>query len=461
MGKRSGRQRQEELWIASGTVVQTPGHVFYNRLNAVLAQHGFDARVERLCRRFYQGPRGQPSVAPGTYFRCLLIGFFEGLDSERGIAWRAADSLSLRKFLGYGVDEATPDHSTISRTRRLVWLSTHRAVFRWVLRILKAEGLLKGRTIAIDATTLEANAAMRSIVRRDTGAAYDAYITRLAEAAGIEQPTREQLARFDRKRKKKGSNQEWTHPNDPDARITRMKDGRTHLAHKAEHAVDLSTGALLEVTLHPADVGDTTTGLETLAAAQATAQAVGLAAITEAVLDKGYHSGAVLEGVAAAGIRSYVSEPKRGRRHWRDKRAEQRAVYGNRRRLRGTRNKRLQAQRAELSERSNAHMYETGAMRRVYLRGRKNILKRLLLHAAAFNLALVMRTIHGVGTPRGLQGFTAATADLRGRLRTGCRTLGESVRRVHVRLLRTAFPAWTPFPSSETRARTTVSTTGC
>lgn len=236
MGKRSGRQRQEELWVPNSQLVQTPGHVFYNRLNELLATHRFDARVEQLCRRFYRGPQGQPSIPPGVYFRCLLIGFFEGLDSERGIAWRVADSLSLRKFLGYGMDESTPDHSTISRTRRLFWLSTHRAVFRWVLRVLKDEGLLKGKTIAIDATTLEANAAMRSIVRRDTGEAYDAYITRLAQAAGIEHPTREQLARFDRKRKKKGSNQEWQHPDDPDARITKMKDGRTHLAHKAEHA---------------------------------------------------------------------------------------------------------------------------------------------------------------------------------------------------------------------------------
>lgn len=407
MGKRSGRQRQEELWVPSSRIVQSAGHVFYNRLNDVLATHRFDARVEQLCRRFYKGPQGQPSLPPGVYFRCLLIGFFEGLDSERGIAWRVADSLSLRRFLGYGIDEGTPDHSTISRTRRLFWLSTHRVVFRWVLQVLKEEGLLKGKTIAIDATTLEANAAMRSIVRRDTGEAYDAYLTRLMAAAGIEEPTREQLARFDRKRKKKGSNREWAHPHDPDARITKMKDGRTHLAHKAEHAVDVSSGALLAVELHPADAGDTTTGLETLATAQGAARAVLGGPIQEAVLDKGYHSGAVLVAVQQQHVRSYVSEPKRGRRRWKDKAAEQNAVYANRRRLRGPRNKRLQAQRAEFCERSNAHLYETGGMRRVYLRGRENILKRLLIHAAGFNLALVMRRRFAVGTPRGLQGRSA------------------------------------------------------
>jgi transposase len=408
MGKRSRRQRQEELWIPSARIVQTPGHAFYNRLNEVLAERGFDERVERLCRRYYRGRRGRPSLPPGIYFRCLLIGYFEGLDSERGIAWRVADSLSLRKFLGYGLDEGTPDHSTISRTRRLFAVSTHQAVFRWVVRVLNEADVLQGKTILLDGTTLEANAALRSIVRRDTGESYEAYLTRLAEAAGIENPTREELARFDRKRPKKGSNAEWENPHDPDARITKMKDGRTHLAHKVEHAVDAASGALVAIELHPADAGDTRTGLATMAAAQATADVVGLPGIEEGVLDKGYHSGAVLVALEDLGIRSYVAEPKRGRRRWGGKGVAQDAVYANRRRLRGARNKRLQAQRAELCERSNAHLYETGGMRRLHLRGRENILKRLLLHGAAFNLGLLMRTLHQVGTPRSLQGAQAA-----------------------------------------------------
>ncbi len=253
-------------------MVQTPGNAFYDRLNQILDEHKFDVKVERLCQKYYKkSPYGRPSMAPGVYFRCLLIGYFEGLDSERGIAWRTADSLSLRKFLSYALDEATPDHSTISRTRRLFWLETHKAVFRWVLKILAEEGLISGRTVSIDATTLEANAAMKSIVRQDNGQSYHEYLTELAHAAGIENPTREQLARLDRKRKKKGSNREWKSPSDPDARITKMKDGRTHLAHKAEHAVDLTTGALLAMTLQPADHGDTTTIHQTLEAAQAAA----------------------------------------------------------------------------------------------------------------------------------------------------------------------------------------------
>jgi len=403
MGKRSKRERQEELWIATGAIVETPGHAFYDRLNEILGCNGFDRRVEHLCQRYYRGHRGRPSIAPGVYFRMLLLGYFEGLDSERAIAWRVADSLSLRKFLGYGLDEKTPDHSTISRTRRLYWLSTHQAVFGWVLKVLAEAGLVRGETISIDATTLEANAAMRSIVRRDTGEEYEAYVRQLAEAAGLEEPTREQLARFDRKRKKKGANRDWKSPDDPDARITRMKDGRTRLAHKAEHAVDLSTGALLSVTLQPADQGDTTTIFETLDAAGVAAQEIGREGVKEVVADKGYHSATVLVGLRDQGIRSYVCEPDRGRRRWTDKPVEQQEqVYGNRRRLRGGRNPHLQRKRQELAERSFAHMYGTGAMRRLYLRGHINILKRLVVHGAGFNLALYMRGVLGVGKPRQL-----------------------------------------------------------
>src|SRR5262245_31364037 len=407
MGTRRKRERQQDLWIATSDVVETPANAFYDRLNQILDEHKFDAKVERLCHKFYkQSPYGRPSMAPGVYFRSLLIGYFEGLDSERGIAWRTADSLSLRKFLGYALDEATPDHSTISRTRRLYWLETHKAVFRWVLNILDEEGLVSGRTVSIDATTLEANAALKSIVRRDNGQSYNDYLKELAQAAGMENPTREQLARLDRKRKEKGSNQEWMSPSDTDARITKMKDGRTHLAHKAEHAGDLSSGALLALTLQPADEGDTTTIRKTLPEAQAAAREINERGVEE-VTDKGYHSGAALKDVHQQQVRSYIAEPERGRRKWQGggKGEEQKRTYENRRRVRGDRNKRLQKLRSELTERSFAHLYETGGMRRVHLQGRKNILKRLLVHGAAFNLSLILRKLMGVGKPRRLQGL--------------------------------------------------------
>lgn len=410
MGKRKQRLRQSTIWIATSDLPRTAAHPFYERINRILDQAGFDAQVEKLCAPFYATTMGRPSVAPGHYFRLLLIGYFEGFDSERAIAWRTADSFGLRRFLDLELPEAPPDHSTISRTRRLIDVETHREIFTWMLERLAEAGLVKGKTIGMDATTLEANAALRSIVRRDTGESYQEFLTQLAEASGIETPTREDLARLDRKRKNKGSNDDWTHPHDPDAKITKMKDGRTHLAHKAEHAVDLETGAVVAVTVQGADEGDTTTSIETLieAAEQIEAVVPDSEGPKEVVADKGYHSNQALVGLEAVGVRSYISEPDRGRRNWRGNPEARNAVYHNRRRIRGERGKRLLRQRGELLERPFAHLYETGAMRRVYLRGHQNILKRILLHAAALNLGLLMRTLFGVGTPRGLQGRTVA-----------------------------------------------------
>src|SRR5437773_3951804 len=264
MGKRKRELRQQSMWIATQELPRSASHPFYKRLNRILEQNGFDEYVEQLCESFYAPTMGRPSLAPGMYFRLLMLGYFEGIDSERGIAWRAADSLSVREFLGLELGEAPPDHSTISRTRRLIDVETHRAVFSWILDRLATAGLVKGETLGVDATTLEANAALRSIVRRDTGEGYEEFLTRLAKASGISTPTRADLARIDRKRNKKGSNDHWMHPHDPDAKIAKMKDGRTHLAHKAEHAIDLETGAIVGVTVQGADDGDTTTIQETL-----------------------------------------------------------------------------------------------------------------------------------------------------------------------------------------------------
>ena len=409
MGTRRTRRRQEALWVATTDLPQTVAHPFYRRVNALLDAHGFDAFVERQCQRFYAATRGRPSLTPGIYFRALLVGDFEGIDSERGIAWRAADSLAIRRFLGIAVDEAVPDHSTISRTRRLMDVETHRTVFTWVQQRLVASGVLKGATIGIDATTLEAHAAMRSIVRRDTGEAYQAYLTGLAQASGIATPTRDDLARLDRKRKKTTSNTEWRSPVDPDAKVAKMKDGRTHLAHKVEHAVDLDTGAIVAVTVQGADLGDTTTiGDTTVAAADqiedAQAEVDEPQAFTALVADKGYHSNEVMVDLQVVGIRSYIAEPDRGRRKWAQAPEAQAPVYANRRRIRGPRGKRLMRRRGERIERSCAHAYETGGMRRTHLRGHRNILKRLLIHLAGFNLSVLFRQLIGVGTPRSLQG---------------------------------------------------------
>jgi len=431
MGKRK-RDRQAPLWVAAQSVASSPGHPFYEALNGILDDAGFDAFVEQLCGKFYAERMGRPSLAPAVYFRLQLIGYFEGIDSERGIAWRVADSLALRAFLGYELSKKTPDHSTISRNRRLIDLETHREVFVWVLRVLAKEGLLEGNTVGVDSTTLEANAALRSIVRRDTEESYEEFLTALAQASGIETPSREDLARLDRKRKGKGSNDDWTNPHDPDATITKMKDGRTHLAHKAEHASDMKSTAVVAVRIHSAIAGDTQTIGETLQ--QAAENLLGVSedeeaadkladpVITEAVGDKGYHSNQVLEDLQEQGIRSYISEPNRGKRNWKGKAAAKKATYENRRRMRRTKGKQLQRRRSEVLERGFAHCYPRSGMRRTHLRGRDNIEKRELGQVLGFNLGLVMRNRFGIGTPRGLQGRlsalvgagSAALDDLRG-----------------------------------------------
>jgi transposase len=402
MGKR--KSEQAPLWIPTTELPVSPGHPFYRRLNEILDAAGFDRFVEEQCRPFYAPVMGRPSLAPGRYFRLLLIGYFEGLDSERGIAWRAADSLAVRQFLGLGLDEAAPDHSTISRTRRLMDVEAHQAVFTWVQERLVEAHLLRGKTLAVDATTLEANAAMRSIVRRDTGESYQKFLTRLATASGLKTPSREALARLDRRRKKRTANAEWVNPSDPDAKVTQMKDGRTHLAHKVEHAVDLETGALVAVTLHGADVGDTTSLLATMLTAAEQLAAVQATVPTALVGDRGYHSNDTLLTLRRLGIRAYLAEPDRGRRCWAKEPEAQQPVYGNRRRVGGPRGKRLMRRRGEYVERTFAHVYDTGGLRRVHLRGHLNILKRLIVHAGAFNLGLLMRRVFGRGTPRGLQG---------------------------------------------------------
>ena len=416
MGTRQSQEKQEEIWIANVELARSPGHPFYQRLNEVLDCEKFDAFVEGLCRKFYAAKMGRPGLAPGIYFRSLLIGYFEGIDSERGIAWRLADSLALRQFVRIGITESTPDHSTISRTRRLIDVETHGAVFSWVLGLLADRGLLKGKRVGVDATTLEASAAMRSIVRRDTGESYEEFLTGLAKASGMATPTREQLARLDRKRKKRTSNKEWMSPTDTDARITKMKDGRTHLAHKAEHAVDLDTGAVVAVTLQEADKGDTTTlDLTLCEAGEVVAKLavrevelypdvmpkVSVKGIEEMVADKGYHSGAAVERVKSYRVRSYIPErQQKGRRKWEGKASQQQAVYANRRRVQGHYGKNLLRRRGELVERSFAHCYDTGGMRRTHLRKHGNILKRQLIHVAGFNLSLIFRKLLGAGTPR-------------------------------------------------------------
>ena len=403
-------ERQEELFIAS-SAVGALDNPFYAALDKLLRKSGFDEFAEETCREFYAARMGRPGLPPGVYFRMLMVGYLEGIGSERGIAWRCRDSISLREFLGYGLAKTPPEHSTLSKTRKRLNLEAHGAVFGWVLERLQESGLLQGKTVGVDSTTLEANAAMRAIVRRDDGTEYDAWLEQLARASGIETPTRQDLAKVYRKRPKKGSNQDWKHPHDPEARITKMKDGRTRLAHKLEVGVDMETGVVAGVTVQTIDGGDTASLPVTLDETERRLAEVG-AEPKEVVGDKGYHSNATMTGVKKRGQRTYVSEPNRGRRKWKGKRDAQKATYANRRRIRGERGKRLQRQRGEKLERTFAHLLGSGGLRRVHVRGQEEIRKRMLVHAAAFNLGLLMRSCFGFGTPRSLQGLAAAAAAL-------------------------------------------------
>jgi transposase len=410
---RHKEERQQDFWVATGDLPRSEGHVFYRKLNELLRDAGFDPFVENLCEPYYHATQGRPGIPPGIYFRMLVVGYFEGIGSQRGIAWRCADSLSLREFLGIPLTENTPDHSSLTRVRDRLPQEVHAAVFQFVLQIAETKDLLKqGKTVAVDGTTLEANAAMKSIVRRDTGEDWKAYIKRLMQEAGEitedEEPTVEEIARFDRKRKdKKVSNREWRSETDPDSRITKMKDSRTHLAYKPEHVIDLESELILAAPVYHANEADSDTIGPTISEAQDNLIAADSEAdIKEVVADKGYHKNETLGDLEfTEGLRTYVAEPKQNhRRSWKDKPEEQRQAFmNNSRRTRGKRGRALQRQRSEKVERSFAHVCETGGSRRTWLTGIGKVRKRYLMSAMAHNLGTIMRNLFGMGSARSQQ----------------------------------------------------------
>ena len=408
LGRRG--EQQPGMWVATTSLPRSAGHPFYTRMNALLAEAQFDTFAEAQCAPYYAEKLGRPSIPPGVYFRMLLVGYFEGLDGQRAIAWRCSDSLALREFLGLGVTKPVPEHSSLTVTRQRLPLAVHEAVFARILELAASKGLVRGKTVAVDATTLEANAAMKSIVRRDTSETWRQYIRRLATEEGVAAPTDEDARRLDRRRKKKRvSNADWQSPSDPASRITKMKDGRTHLAYKAEHVIDLDTEVILAPQIYPGDAGDTATIATSLQKADAYGDALPIPMVIEDVVaDKGYHAAATLAACAAGGLRTYIPEPKCGRRRWHDKPTAWELAYrDNRRRVRGARSRRLQRRRSERVERSFAHTCGSGNQRRTWLRGIENVQKRYLLTAAARNLGLIMRHLFGIGTPRSLQGLAA------------------------------------------------------
>ena len=384
-----GRQKdgQGDLMVSWSEMPRSPGHVFYDRLQSVLIEGSFDAFAEASCRPYYAARMGAPSVPPGRYFRMPLVGYFEGIDSERGLEWRCSDSLSLRAFLRLGSRDRVADHSWLSRSRTRLPHEVHAAVFDWVLVLIAEAGLIKGERIGLDASTMEANAALRNIVRRDNGEGYREMLERLAGESGVETPTAEDLARLERKGKKL-SNTDWVSKSDPEAKIAKMKDGTTHLAYKPEHAVDLDTGAVVAAELHPADEGDTTTLSKTLAKAEANLEAVDAAPTSEnpaeCVADKGYHSRAVLRALNDSPWKTRIAAPKQtGFSRWHGDEAARRAVTNNRARLKSGVTREAFKLRAEIVERCFAHNLDRGGMRRTWLRGRENVHKRHATNLAA------------------------------------------------------------------------------
>jgi transposase len=412
LGKRR-ENRQQELWIAADQLARTPRHVFYEQLNRVLAKARFDAWVEERCRPYY-AEEGRRSIPPGVYFRMLLVGYFEGIDSQRGIAWRCADSRSLQAFLGYGPTESTPEHSSLTKIRERLPVELYAEVFQFVLTLIAERKLLSAKRVGVDSTTLEANAAMKSIVRKETGENWNEYVAGLMRAEGLveldETPSAEELRRYDKKRKgKKVSNDDWENPHDPDAKITKLKNGRTHLAYKAEHTVDLDTEVILGAEIYGADQADTATLTTSLQRAQEHVDATETGQEIEKVAaDKGYHAAQTLvdcRELEPLGVTTYIPEPA-GRRKWTDKSQDEKsAVLNNRSRTRRDYGKKLQRLRSERVERSFAHVCDTGGGRRTWVRGLDNVRKLHLVKAAAHNLGLILRKLLGAGKPRAFAAF--------------------------------------------------------
>ena len=455
MGKRR-RENQESLFIATDRLPKAAGHPFYQRLNQLLAEAGFDSWIENRCQQYYaaEGSAGRPSIPPGLYFRMLLVGYFEGIDSQRGIAWRCADSLGLRRFLGLSLEESSPDHSTLTNTRKRLPAEVFEEVFQFVLSIAALKGLLAGQTVGVDSTTLEANAAMKSIVRKDTGEDWRAYVVRLMREEGLieveQEPTDEEVRRYDKGRKnKRVSNDEWQSGTDPESRIAKLKDGRTHLAYKAEHVVDLENELVLAAEIYPANRGDADTLVDSVMQAKLNVDAaneragLGGERIDEVAADKGYHAAATLELAGTLHMRTYIPEPKHTYRlRWADKPEGQRAaVINNRRRTGREKSRKLQRLRSERVERSFAHTCETGGARRSWLRGFVDVTKRYLVTVAAHNLGRVLRELFGVGKPKALQGISGLSAGLAGVLQVRLwihLAIGRDSKRSDVMLLRTA-----------------------
>lgn len=407
MFRKKEQQPQQELWVATSEIVTTPANAFLERLNTALAALNFGDSVRALCAPFYQmdaSKGGRPGIDPEVYFKMLLVGFFEGLPSERGIAARCADSLSIRQFLGYSLCEATPDHSSFTVIRQRLGEQVYRQVFDLVLVGLETHKLLKGRNVGIDASTMEANASKKKLQNRLSGQDYLEYVKGLAAEAGIDPENAAAVRNFDRKRPgRKTSNKDWSNPHDPDAKIGKTKRGASRMIYKPEHIVDLETGAILDADVRPGDEADTDDLSTRVSESEARLKkALGIERSIFKVMasDKGYFKLDEVRALQAMGLRTVIPDPVSNRRPEKLSAKERQVLRSAQRAVTAHYGKSLMKRRGMYIERSFEHLLDCGGARRTTLRGRINIKKRYMVQAMGVNLSLLMRALIGIGTPK-------------------------------------------------------------
>jgi transposase len=416
--RRKNKQEQAELWIMAGELPPATAEGFYRRINQTLEGMDFAREVWAICQPAYaQASRGgRPGIDPVVYLKMLMVGFFENIGSERGIASRCADSLSIRAFLGYSLTEATPDHSSLSVIRQRLSLEQMRAMHRVLLKALHQHGLLKGRKTGIDSSIIEANASLRNLEHRNSEQSYWEYVKALAAEAGIDPEDLKAVRRFDQKRPgRKSSNQDWKNPHDPEAKVGRTKDGACDMVYKPEHISDLESGAIIGAEVRTGDAADNDATLkDRLLKARATLRAVlpkeqRRKAMSEVCADEGYFALEQITQLQSAGVRTVISDPfARRRRKERQSKKQQRVLRRARCAVRSKSGKALLRKRGEHLERAFCHVLDHGGLRRATLRGRQNLSKRLLLAAMAHNLSLLLRSETGIGTAK--QALAAAFA---------------------------------------------------
>jgi transposase len=402
------KEAQPEFWIAANQVVSPAQSGYYAQLEETLESFGFAAKVRALCAPAYdKSGMGRPGIDPVVYLKMIMVGFFEDLPSERAIAARCADSMSIRAFLKYELHEKTPEHSSFTVIRQRLGLEIYQRIFTLTLQALREHGLLRGKNLGIDSSVIEANASLRALVHRNTEEQYWDYVKRLAAESGIDPDDAAAVRKFDRHRPGKGSNQEWVNPYDPDAKIGRTKDGATDMIYKPEAVVDLDTGAIVQAQVHPGDQADhKEMATRVLEAQQNINQAAGekldTLTVNSVTSDKGYYAVNELQALQQEDIRTVIADPIDNRRLDKLEPDEKKAVQAARRSTKSTSGKELLRRRGMHIERSFAHVLDCGGMRRTTLRGWENLNKRFKLAAAIYNLSQLMRKLFGIGTPKQL-----------------------------------------------------------